>query len=159
EASAPTPTASKSSHEVSLDLLTIRDGQIGVTDLQQKRPRTVYDHIDLTLRNYSPQQQFSFDLAAHLPGEGAQEVRLKGDGGPISTSNPGDSPFHGTLSVNQVGIGGLMKFLDNSAVPQADGILSGESEVTSRSGEITTTGKLKFDKARINKVDIGYPIQ
>src|SRR5262245_12914907 len=37
----------------SLQRLAIRDGQIGITDLQQRGTRTGYDHIDLTVLDYS----------------------------------------------------------------------------------------------------------
>jgi uncharacterized protein involved in outer membrane biogenesis len=148
-----------SGREFSLDKLSIIDGQIGVTDLQQNLPKAVYDHIDLTLLNYAPGKPFSFDLAAHIEGEGSQEIHLKGDGGPVSGANPADTPFHGTLSLNQVRIGGLLKFLDAKAVTQAEGILSGDSTIASASGKLTTSGKLKLDKAQFNKVNIGYPIQ
>src|SRR5256885_348028 len=37
----------------SLDNLAIVDGQVGITDLQQKGARSAYDHIDLTLINYT----------------------------------------------------------------------------------------------------------
>jgi hypothetical protein len=61
-----------------------------------------------------------------------------------------DTPFKGSLSVKQVEIGPL--------VPQARGILSGESEITSVSGNLTSSGKLKLEGAKYNNVDIGYPI-
>src|SRR5262249_37549503 len=136
----------------SLDRLTIRDGQIGVTDLQKNQSRTGYDHIDLTLLGFAPGKPFSFDLAAHIQGEGAQEIRLKGTGGPVSPNNPADTPFEGKLNLTQVGVDGLMKFIDNQVVTQAKGTLSGESNVTSRAGNVTANGKLKLDKAQVNKL-------
>lgn len=144
--------------EFGLNRLTILDGQIGVTDLQLSRPRTGYDHIDLTLLNYAPGKPFSFDLSAHIQGEGAQELRLKGEGGPISSSSPSDTPFRGTLNLNEVGIDGLLKFLNTGALTNAQGVLSGESEIASQSGSVALGGKLRLDRARFNNLDIGYPI-
>jgi uncharacterized protein involved in outer membrane biogenesis len=158
-AAPTTPSEGPSGRAFSLDRLSIVDGQIGMTDLQLNRPRTGYDHIDLTLLDYTAGKPFSFDLAAHIQGAGAQEVRLKGEGGPISASNPADTPFRGTLNLNQVGIDGLLKFLDTKVVTQAEGTLSGESEIASQSGTITTSGKLNLEKAQFNKLDIGYPIR
>ena len=94
-----TAPKSGSGREFSLSRLAIHDGQIGITDLQQRRPRAGYDHIDLTLLDYTAGKPFSFDLAAHIQGEGAQEVRLKGEGGPVSSTNPANTPFHGTLKL------------------------------------------------------------
>jgi len=151
-------SADSASSGFSLDRLAIVDGQVGITDHQQKQPRTGYDHIDLTLLNYASGKPFLFDLAAHIQGEGAQEIRFKGDAGPVS-ANASETPFQGNLRLNQVGIDGLMKFLDSKAVPKAEGVLSGESAIASKSGAISVTGKLKLDKPKFNNVDIGYPIE
>ena len=155
----PSAGSAGSSGGFSLDKLTIVDGQVGYTDLQQNHPRSVYDHIDLALLNFAPGKPFEFELAARIQGGGAQDVRLKGEGGPLAKDDPGATPFHGTLNLNQVEIAGLMKFLDVSAIAQAKGILSGQSDVSSQGGSISTTGKLSLDKAQFNNLDIGYPIR
>ena len=98
--------------EFSLEKLRILDGQIGITDLQHNKPRTGYEHIDLTLLHYTAEKPFSFDFGAHVQGKGVQELRLKGEGGPVSASNPAETPFHGKLNLNSVGIDGLSKFFD-----------------------------------------------
>jgi AsmA protein len=64
---APTQPAPSTSNGLTLGKLQISDGQIAVTDLQKRQPRAVYDHIDLTLKDYAPGQPFSLDLTAHLP--------------------------------------------------------------------------------------------
>jgi uncharacterized protein involved in outer membrane biogenesis len=156
--STPTTAPPAPATGFALNRLTIVDGQIGITDLQLNRPRIGYDHIDLTLLDLAAGKPFSFDLAAHIQGEGAQEVRLKGNGGPISSANPAETPFRGTLTLNEVGIDGLLKFLDTKALPKAMGTLTGESEVASQSGSLTSSGKLTLDRARFNDLDIGYPI-
>src|SRR5262245_38917919 len=43
---APAPQKT-STGQFTLEHLLITDGQVAITDLQQKRPRAVYDHIDL----------------------------------------------------------------------------------------------------------------
>src|SRR5687767_14935314 len=65
----PSSPTESSATQFTLARLTIVDGQIGITDLQTKQPRVVYDHIDLTLLNYAAGEPFSFDLAAHIQGE------------------------------------------------------------------------------------------
>jgi uncharacterized protein involved in outer membrane biogenesis len=160
-ANKPETPAAKSGapSEVAVQHLAITDGQIGITDLRQRAARTGYDHIDLTVDDFSAQKPFSFDLAAHVQGQTAQELRLKGTAGPIATNSVADTPFHGNLSLKQIEIDGLMKFLDSTAVPKSKGILSGESDITSQAGSIASSGKLKLDGAKVNNVDIGYPIQ
>src|SRR5262245_9927410 len=156
---SPSPSAgSPSTTEFSLRRLAIRDGQIGITDLQQKGTRSGYDHIDLTVMDYSAGKPFSFDLAAQIPGEGTQEIRLKGTAGPVSEKSPADTPFHGALNLSGVGIEGLMSFLDSKDFPRVRGKLSSQREVTSESGAVESNGKLKFEGAKINDLDVGYPI-
>jgi hypothetical protein len=153
-----TPSQGGTSRGLELDKLAITDGQVAITD-QQKRSRSVYDHIDLTVANYAPAQPFSFDLAAHIQGEGQQEVRIKGEAGPVNEAQPAETPFRGNLSLNQVGIDGLKKFLDSDALAKMSGSLTGDGQFEGKSGNMTGAGKLKLEKARFNDVDIGYPIE
>jgi uncharacterized protein involved in outer membrane biogenesis len=150
-------TGSTAERFFALNRLTITDGLIAVTDQQEGGQRTVYDHIDLTVLDYAPGKPVSFDLAAHIQGEGAQEIRLKGEGGPVAEV-PAQTPFQGELTLNEVGIDGLMQFLNSTAITQARGVLSGQSTVTNASGTLTSAGKINLANASVNTVDIGYPI-
>jgi hypothetical protein len=143
---------------VALGKLVIRDGQLGITDLQTSNVRTGYDHIDLTLADFAPGKPFSFDLAAHMQGKGNQEVRLKGDAGPLAADSE-KTPFHGDIAVKEVEIASLMKFFDSKAVTSANGVLSGETKITNQDGIVTANGTMNLDHARINDIDIGYPIK
>lgn len=153
-----TATSEDTGSALVLDRLTILDGQLGVTDLQHERTRTVYDHIDLNLLNYKAGQPFSFDMAAHIQDQGAQEVRVRGEAGPLSPDKPADTPFRGTLTLDEVGIDGLQKFLDTEMLANATGFLSGETQLTNKPGLLTAAGNLKLEMPRFNNLDIGYPI-
>ncbi len=144
--------------EFVLEQLAVVDGQLGITDLQSARPRAGYDHINLTLLHFAAGKPFSFDLAVRIQGEGSQEIRLNGEAGPVSVSSPADTPFRGTLSLTQVGIEGLMKFLDSEVITKARGNLSGQGEILNQPGELKTNGKIQLDGAQVNGLDIGYPI-
>ena len=78
---APSPSAapptSSSERQLSLGELAINDGQIAITDLQDRRPRTVYDHINLKLTDFAPNTPFNLDASVHLPGPGNQERQFK----------------------------------------------------------------------------------
>ncbi len=144
--------------EFVLEQLAIVDGQVGITDLQRDQPRAGYDHIDLTILHFSPGKPFSFDLSARVQGEDSQQLRLKGEAGPVSQANPADTPFHGTFTLAQVEIENLLKFLNTDVVASAGGALSGEGEVGSELGEVKATGRIRLEGARFNNLDIGYPI-
>ena len=87
----------KAESSLTLKKLTITDGQVGVTDNLAAKPRTVYDHIDLDLRDFAPKSRFHVKLAAHLPGEGDQLVELKADVGPVPPGDTAATPINGDL--------------------------------------------------------------
>ena len=157
-ASAPQPSGKSSQEQFSLGKLTITDGQLALTDMQTHSPRTVYDHIDVTLKDYAPDRPFSLDAAAHLPGPGNQEVRLQGDGGPIVQGQPAMTPFHGTLNLKQVAIAGLAKFLNSPALVNTDGTLSGTTKIDSASGKMAANGQMTVQNPKVHGIDLGYPI-
>ncbi len=157
-APAAAPSASTSGQQFSLGELAIKDGQVAVTDLQDHKPRTVYDHINLTLTDFTPRAPFNLDASVHLPGSGNQEIRLQGKGGPLSHTDPASTPFKGTLELKGVVISGLQKFLQSPALVNTDGVLSGRTNIASESGKILASGQMNLDKPRLRGIDMGYPI-
>ncbi len=159
ESGSQNPSSETSSSEqVSLGELTIRDGKISVLDQKQSKTPIFYDHIDVTLKDYSPTTPFTIDAAVHMSGAGSQEVRLQGKGGPIVEADPATTPFHGTLTLNQVGIADLTKFLNAPAVNGTDGTLSGKMKINSESGKLTAEGETDVQNAKVRGMELGYPI-
>ena len=155
---APSQPAPSTSNGLTLGKLQITDGQIAVTDLQKRQPRAVYDHIDLTLKDYAPGQPFSLDLTAHLPGNGSQTFSISGDGGPINNADLAGTPFKGTVRLNEVSLAGAQKFLNSSALAGTDAVISGSTDLTSASGNMSAAGSLKLENAVVHGVKVGYPI-
>ena len=138
--------------------LKITDGQIAITDYQKHQTRAVYDHIDISLKNYAPGQPFSIDAAAHLPGSGSQTLRLTGDGGPVNNADFLSTPFKGTVKLDEVSLSAVQKFLNAAALEGTDAVISGSTNLTNENGKMSADGSLKLEKAVIRKVDVGYPI-
>ena len=157
QAQPPAPAASGGS-SFALDELKIADGQVAVTDFQKHQPRAVYDHIDLTLKDYAPNQPFSIDLTAHVPGKGAETFSLSGKGGPINQAQMLSTPFDGTLKLNEVSLAGAQKFLNTAALEGTDAMLSGSTDLTNAGGKMSAKGSLKINDAVIHNVQVGYPI-
>ena len=155
-----TPAAAPSSgqQQFSLGKLEINDGLVAITDLQDHKPRTVYDHINLKLTDFAPDAPFNLDASVHLPGSGSQEVSLQGKGGPLSHANPASTPFKGTLDLKGVVISGLQKFLQSPALINTDGVLSGHTNIASANGQLSASGQMNLDKPRLHGIDVGYPI-
>lgn len=169
-AQAPTPTTTtgppgsqspagkQPAGQLTLANLFINDGQVAITDLQKHQSRAVYDHIDLNVSDFAPDKQFTMKLTAHLPGEGKQTVMLEGKGGPIQQADMLNTPFDGTLRMDQVSTGAAQKFLNSQALNGIDSVLSGDAKVTNASGKVTSSGSIKLDNTRIRKVNVSYPI-
>ncbi len=154
----PATPSSSSSQQFSLGELAINDGLVAITDLQDRKPRTVYDHINLKLTDFAPDSPFNLDASVHLPGAGSQEVSLNGKGGPLSHANPAATPFKGTLDLKGVEIAGLQKFLQSPALVNTDGVLSGHTDIASESGKLSAKGQMDLEKPRLHGIDVGYPI-
>lgn len=81
-----------------------------------------------------------------------------GRGGPIMEEQPTTTPFHGILDLKQVEIASLRKFLDSPALTNADGVMSGQTKISSESGALAASGKIDLQSARIGKHTLGYRI-
>ncbi len=138
--------------------LKIVDGQVAVTDFQKSQPRTVYDHIDLRLIDFAPDKPFLVEAAAHLPGQGSQQIKLNGKGGPINRGSPINTPFKGTLELKEVSLSGFQKFANSQALAGMDAVASGKADVDSNGTQLKSSGTVKLEKPRVRNVDIGYPI-
>ena len=158
---APAPNApaeTKSSSTFSLGRLSISGGKIAMTDQLKNQARSVYAPIDISVNDYAEGQPFSFDITAHVPGEGSQTIHIKGTGGPLPATGPAAMPLHATLSLTNIDIAGLRKFLDSEYLSKASGILAGETQIESQSGKLAAKGKLSLKDVKVAGVDVGYPV-
>jgi len=155
----PAQQAQGQSSAFVLGELKITDGQIAVTDLEKHQSRVVYDHIDASLKDYARGKPFSLEVAAHLPGSGSQTLQLSGEGGPINDAQVLNTPFRGTVKMNQVSLSGAQKFLNTAALEGTDAMLSGSIDFSNATGKISARGSLKMDDAVVHDVKVGYPIE
>jgi AsmA protein len=154
---APQPS-SKPAGQFELSNLQITDGQVAITDFQKHQSRAVYDHIDLSVSDFAPNQEFTIKAAAHLPGQGKQEILLDGKGGPIKQADLLNTNFNGNLSMEQVSVDALQKFLNSAALNGIDAQISGSTKVQNSGGKIASSGDLRLENTEIHNVKVGYPI-
>jgi len=158
----PGPEANKAAAgQLMLANLAIVDGQVAITDLQKHQSRAVYDHIDLSVNDFAPDKPFSIKAAAHLPtqkGGGKQAITLNGKGGPITQSDLLNTPFDGTLKLDQVSVSAAQKFLNSQALAGIDGLVTGDASVKNSGGKLTSAGNIQLQNPRVKNVEVGYPI-
>ncbi len=151
---------SKSSNsQLSLDKLAINDGQIAVTDLKAQQARSVYDHIDLKLANFAPNKQFDVDVAAHLPGNGKQQLSFNGKAGPMNGTDTASVPVSGHFLLQEVSLAAINRISPGSLPENTDGIASGEGNVSSVAEKLSAKGTLKLDNTVIRGAKLDYPIE
>ncbi len=155
---SPAQQAGGQENAFALGELKITDGQIAVTDYQKHQSRAVYDHIDASLKDFAPGKPFSLDVTAHLPGNGSQTLQLSGKGGPINDAQMLNTPFSGTVKMNQVSLSGAQKFLNSQALEGTNGVITGTTDFSNAAGKMSAKGSLKIENAVIHNVQIGYPI-
>lgn len=155
--SAATPEPQKQ-RAISLEDLKITDGQVALTDVQKSQKREVYDHIDLRLVGYAPDKPFDFELAAHLPGSGAQLIKLAGKAGPVNQDDSLKTPFKGNVDLDHVSLGALQNFMQSATLKDSDGVATGKADLSNENGKVSGSGSLKLEQARFNGHDLGYPI-
>lgn len=144
--------------QFSLGKLTISDGQISMLDQQTSKTPKVYDHIDITLNNFSPDHPFTVEAAVHMAGSGSQQARLQGDGGPLVSGQPAATPFRGTLNLKQISISDLSKFIYSPVLNGTDGVISGETKIESQSGTLTAQGQTEIQNGKLRGMELGFPV-
>jgi AsmA protein len=142
----------------SLDKLKLYDGQIALTDLQQRKPRAVYDHIDLLVYDFVPGKAFSFDASAHLPGAGKQALVVQGKAGPVDGDGVFKTPFDGTLKLTEVSLSQLQRFMNVTQLSDSDAVLTGSADLKNNAGMFNSKGKFEARNPRLRGLDVGYPI-
>src|SRR5258707_922901 len=152
------PANKQPAGQLTLANLFINDGQVAITDLQKHQSRAVYDHIDLNVSDFAPDQQFSMKLTAHLPGEGKQAIWLGGKGGPIKEADMLNTPFDGTLRLDQVSTGAAQKFLNSQSLNGINAVITGDAKVKNAGGKLASSGTIRMENAHIHNVNVGYPI-
>ncbi len=158
---------SEQAGQFELSHLLITDGQVAITDMQQhqarvadmqlRQSRVVYDHIDLNVTDFAPDQQFSLKVSALLPGATKQDILLEGKAGPLQADTL-KTPFDGRLRLGQVPISAATKFLDLQALNGIEAVISGEAKVRNSGGKLESSGVIHLDDTRVHNVNVGYPI-
>ncbi len=143
---------------ISLNEFKISDGQVALTDQAANQPRSVYDHIDLTISDFGPGKKFGVDAGIHLPGQGKQLVDFKGKVGPMQPGNSAATPVDGHLSLQEVSLAAVNKFAAGTLPPQTDTTASGDADIKSQSSMLSAKGDLKLQNSTLRGSKLDFPI-
>lgn len=78
----------------------IQDGRAVVETVTAKGEPLIYDHLQLTLHNFSLTQRFPFEIGAMLPGKG--EVSVKGSVGPMDAQDAAKTPAEVDVAIHHL---------------------------------------------------------
>ena len=100
---------------LSVALIEVENGRVTIAALPSQGEPSIYEHVNITVRNFSFALQFPFELSANLPGGGT--VNARGQMGPINSEDAATTPAQVQIS---------LKHLD----PVAAGFLNPEAGVS-----------------------------
>ena len=86
--------------DLSVGLITIKNGNASIGTLPVERNPQVYGHLDVKLEHFSLAQAFPFSVSASLPGDG--KVRLSGTVGPVNPQNAAATTFDAQLTIQHL---------------------------------------------------------
>jgi uncharacterized protein involved in outer membrane biogenesis len=148
------PQPEKKAPELSLAHLTISNGDVHLTDAQNKYQAT-YNNIDVTLDHFEPGKPFDVDATVHIAGKGDQLIRVKGTAGPLGSGIP---PFEGSVDLKQIAIADLRQIAQSAALNGYNGVISGSMKANTTGSTLDAEGSLKVSDPQIRNVALGYPI-
>lgn len=127
--------------DLSVGLISIKDGRAVISSLPAQGSARVYEHLNVTINQFSFASQFPFSMSASLPADG--KVSLTGTAGPISQQDAAMTPMTAQVSVKHfdpVASG----FLDNSAGVQM--LADIDAHATSDGAMLRSDGSILADR-------------
>jgi AsmA protein len=140
-------SSGKAAPDVSIDKLKIVDGTVRVGHSGRNAGnQSVYQKVNLTARNISPNSAIPFNLSAEMPGGGSME--LDGQAGPLNANDTARSPLDAKITLKHVDLG-TTGFADPSS--GLAGVLDFDGQVKSDGRHLHSEGKAKATNLRVIK--------
>ena len=147
--------------DLSVGLITIKDGNATIEKLPLQRNPQVYNHLDVKLEHFSLAEAFPFTVSASLPGEG--KIGISGTVGPINPQDAAATTFDAQVTIKHLDpvVAG---YVDPAAgISMICGL---DAHIVSDGMNVTSDGKvhaehlilLKGGKAAPHPLDIHYQV-
>src|SRR5579872_33033 len=144
EASNP-KSESSIEQNLSVGKLSIQDGQVSIGDIAKATKAHIYQHVNVTVKNFSFSSQFPFTLTADLPGGG--NINLDGTAGPVNPSDASITPLQAKLDVKGFDVG-ASGFIDPSS--GISGVASFNGTVNSNGTQAKSDGNATIDRLKVS---------
>jgi len=143
QSSAGTNTrgSSGSPTDFSIKRVELKNGRI-IIGATQSRQRSTYDHVNITVSDFSMTSVFPIIVTADLPGGGT--FKLDGKAGPVDQADASLTPLDAKLNISGLNLAST-GFLDPSA--GLGGLLDLDAMIRSQNGYAETNGNAKLSKA------------
>ena len=99
-ASVGSKTTAPAVPKLSVALIEVENARVAVATLPAQSEPTIYEHVNITVRDFSFGSQFPFELSANLPGDGTASV--KGQLGPINGDDAATTPAQAQISLKHL---------------------------------------------------------
>ena len=135
----------------SIARLGITDGTIGYLDeLEPKPVRTQYDHLDVTLTDYAPNQKYGLEATVHLPGKDDPTIHWTGSGQ--------NRNIEGTVKFQRVTLASLRQFTGDATLDDMDGALTGALDIA-YGDNAAAKGAVEVAGLRVRKSQLNFPLK
>jgi AsmA protein len=132
--------------------LKITDGSAMVSSIPLTNKPFEYTEVNVTVKNFSFQKSFPFELSAKLPGDGT--LKLNGDAGPISPKDTRQTPFQATLQLRD------FDPVASGVIDKSKGItMQNDVEAQFKSDGATVSSTGKINASGLQLVPRGSPAQ
>lgn len=148
-------------HDLTVGLITIKDGHVKIETLPLQGSPQVYDHLDVKVEHFSLAKSFPFTVSASPPGDG--KVSLSGTVGPINPQDAASTAFDARVSIKHLDpivagyvdpAAGISMIADLDAHIVSDGV----NVISDGKAHIENLVLLKGGKAAPHPVDINYQV-
>jgi AsmA protein len=145
--------------DLSVGRIVVHDGRVEIASLPAGGQPSLYEHVNISVRDFSFASQFPFELSANLPAGGT--ITATGHLGPIDRDDAATSPGDAQISVTHldpVAAGFLHPDAGVSLVADLDMHAASDGQVLTASGTIHTQN-LKLRKgggAAAKPLDLTY---
>jgi AsmA protein len=86
--------------KLSVALIEVENARVAVSTLPAQGEPSIYEHVNITVHDFSFGSKFPFELSANLPGDGT--VSVKGQLGPINGDDAATTPAQAQISLKHL---------------------------------------------------------